>query len=48
MFDEIGIGRGRPRKGRGAKQISVTVERDLQNRVEFVTCLDFFSLPLSL
>jgi hypothetical protein len=36
MFDEMGIGRrrGRPRNGRGARQISVTVERGLLYRVD--------------
>ncbi len=36
MFDAMGIGRarGRPMKGRGARQISLTMERGLLSRVD--------------
>jgi membrane protein involved in colicin uptake len=37
MFDEMGMGsrgRGRPKKGKGARQISVTMESDLLSRVD--------------
>jgi hypothetical protein len=36
MFDEVGLGRrrGRPAKGQGARQISVTMERGLLVRVD--------------
>jgi hypothetical protein len=36
MFDQMGIGRrrGRPTKGAGARQISVTMERNLLSRVD--------------
>lgn len=36
MFDEAGIGRrrGRPTRGAGARQISVTMERGLLSRVD--------------
>ncbi len=36
MFEQAGIGRrrGRPARGRGAQQISVTMERDLLSRVD--------------
>ena len=36
MFDEVGLGgrRGRPTRGQGARQISLTMERGLLSRVD--------------